>query len=110
MKMYISGPMSGQHDFNRATFRAAEATLREYGFDDIINPADIEGDDWGMCMRQAIKKLVDADGVTLLPGWDKSTGACIEAQIAQWLNIPRFYFDPSCFSREEAARILAVLS
>ena len=51
----------------------------------VINPAEIEptGEKtWANCMKADIKALCDCCTVALLPGWEDSKGANIEARLA----------------------------
>jgi hypothetical protein len=106
MKIYISGPISGQPDFNTKAFKNAfEFIFKECELlptFEVINPLDIA--DWVInhfkevgiksppmwedFMRQDIKALVEVSCVYFLPGWEKSRGATIEHFIAQSLGIP----------------------
>ena len=61
---YISGPMTGLPDYNRAA---------------------IEGDPswtWQQWMREALRLQLHCDVVHMLPGWRKSRGARIERRLA----------------------------
>lgn len=89
--LYIAGPMTGYPEFNYPAFRAAEAQLRAAGYA-TLNPSDISdpGDPqpWDRCMRHALRMVLDADGLALLPGWAKSKGATLEVHVAQALLLP----------------------
>ena len=94
MIVYIAGPMSGLPDFNYPAFNAAEETLRAAGHHP-INPARHGDDhrapdwDWTDYMRRTIRDVTQADAIHLLPGWEKSRGAQLEATIAKALGLPR---------------------
>jgi len=102
MKIYIAGPMRGYPEFNYPTFHAAAAKLRAEGHE-VFSPAerDIErhgtdiskgnvtGDEsiaarqHGFNLRDALGDelawiCAHADCVALLPGWERSKGACAE--------------------------------
>ena len=81
---YVSGPMTGLPDYNRAAFIAKQAELE--GIDRrVLNPALIEGDEswtWGDWMREALRLQLYCDVVHMLPGWRKSRGARIERRLA----------------------------
>lgn len=95
MKVYVAGPMTGLPDFNRSAFHAAEKRLATLGHE-VLNPARLTPADlgldrepaWSDWMRAAIRILMDADAVCLLPGWMGSRGAYLEFQIADKLCIP----------------------
>jgi hypothetical protein len=81
----------GLPELNFPAFHQAAATLRAAGYD-AVNPAEINGDPkakWEDCMRQDIAQLVTCQGIVLLPGWEKSRGATIEARLAADLGIHR---------------------
>ncbi len=69
-----------------------------------VNPAEINGGadelvacaamtpvelkaHWQMCMRKDIAMLMTCDGIALLPGWDRSKGACLEKHNAVELGM-----------------------
>jgi len=79
--------MTGYPDLNFPMFHKHTATLRAAGFQ-VENPAEIcpdPGAKWEDCMRADIAKLVTCDAILLLPGWQKSRGANIEAGLAHAL-------------------------
>ena len=89
MKIYIAGPMTGLPDFNFPAFRDAAARLRGMGYE-VINPAELvpePGTPWLECMRIDIAALIHCDAICMLPGWEKSRGACLENAIAKGLNM-----------------------
>lgn len=91
MKAYISGPMSGLPNKNRAAFYAAEEELRARGYD-VVNPARVvlpEGVEktWFNYMKKDIADMVWCDEVFVLPGWDRSVGALLECRLAMQLGI-----------------------
>lgn len=91
MRIYIAGPMSGLPDLNFPAFHAAAAQLRASGYD-AVNPAEINADPnagWEDCMRADIAQLVTCKAIALLPGWEKSRGARLEAHIADQLGMHR---------------------
>jgi hypothetical protein len=88
-KVYISGPMTGYPEYNRPAFSAAADYLRDRGYEP-VNPAEVElgpGATWEQYMREDLKLLMDCEAVVLLPGWEKSRGATLEASIAGRLGM-----------------------
>lgn len=89
--IYISGPMTGLPDYNYPLFHGVAAALRRRSFA-VINPAEFFGGKADRTrneyMRESILRLMEADGVVLLPGWEKSQGALLEVAIAKELDIP----------------------
>lgn len=81
MRVYISGAITGTDDYIER-FEQAEQKLIEQGFD-VINPVRVNSglpkssthSDY-MHISFALIDLCDA--VYSMPGWKKSTGACME--------------------------------
>ncbi|WP_420114537.1 DUF4406 domain-containing protein [Pseudactinotalea sp.] len=91
--VYIAGPMSGLPDFNYPAFRAAEGELRRAGHEP-LNPADAEAlndtgvpQAWAWYMRHALGMVIRAEGIALLPGWERSRGATLEHLVALQLGM-----------------------
>lgn len=106
---YIAGPMRGVPRLNFPAFYEAEEGLRSLGYT-VLNPArmDILRDP-GLYHRldslsipdglpadkeiidrdvQAILTLVPGrDDIHMLPGWQKSKGACAEKALAEWIGL-----------------------
>ena len=89
-RIYIAGPMTGLPEFNYPAFHDAAAHLRALGYD-VVSPAEINAElaheGWLPCMRRDIAGLVRCDGIALLPGWNRSRGAQIEATLAISLGL-----------------------
>lgn len=94
-RIYIAGPMTGLPDFNYPAFHAAADTLTAAGYEAVspaTHTADVASGDvkpWDFYMRHALALLLTADGVALLPGWDRSRGARIEEELAGRLGMGR---------------------
>ena len=93
--LYIAGPMSGLPEFNYPAFNAAADELRAVGYD-VLNPVDAEKHNttgqpqaWDWYMRHALRMVLDADGLALLPGWRNSRGARLEVRVADSLLMQR---------------------
>lgn len=92
--LYLAGPMTGYPDFNYPAFNEAAERLREAGYE-VLNPVDNEAENdtgapqaWGWYLRRALKQVVDAEGVALLPGSQNSRGARLEKHVAEGLGMP----------------------
>lgn len=88
--LYVSGPVTGIEDDNRPAFEEAARRLRAAGFAARIPHEDIApGTDWIPAMRMSLMAiLAQADGLALLPGWERSKGACVEVYVARTLGMP----------------------
>jgi uncharacterized protein DUF4406 len=92
-KCYIAGPMSqfADQNFNYDAFNACAAELRAMGYG-VTNPAEnFEGKQdlsWETYLREGIRQVTLVDFVVLLPGWEFSSGANIEVQVAKALRLP----------------------
>lgn len=108
MKVYLAGPMRGYKDFNFPAFDAATAALREAGYE-VFNPAErdrtVHGDninasangDLADVPQFSLRNALGADlawicskaeGIVVLPGWEKSSGATAEVATARALSLP----------------------
>jgi len=111
MIIYIAGPMTGYPKHNFPAFYEAEAVLDSKGYD-TINPARMDeacGYDPATeptpeflqdAIRRDFEAICRAEGLALLPGWERSVGATAEAAIAKWRGIP-VYLYPSMVLLEE---------
>lgn len=92
-QVYIAGPMSGLPGYNYDAFDEAAEDWQEKGWA-VHNPASSFNRSleipYRLYMQAAIALLVQADAIAMLPGWEDSKGAKMEALIAQRLGLP-FY-------------------
>lgn len=97
-RIYISGPMTGKPDYNRAAFNIVAQRLRAlnlYAMNPVELNAHLKEPTWHACLRNDIKALVDCNVLVLLPGWEESAGARLEVHIAKQLGI--WVFEASAF-------------
>ena len=88
MRLYLSGKITGNENY-KEDFAAARAKLENSGYD-VCDPAgfDLPEDvSWADAMKYDIREMVRCDGVALLPSWEESKGACIEARLAKDLGM-----------------------
>ena len=89
-KMYLSGPISNVPGYNHDLFNGVATEFRMAGFE-VCNPAEFFDGDVTRSrkeyMRESFKYLLEADTVVLLPGWQNSEGAKIEAAMAAQLDL-----------------------
>src|SRR5690349_9675732 len=87
--LYISGPMAGYPNLNRAAFNEAANVLQRAGFR-TLNPLDNglpEGLPWSDYLRADVKMVCDATAIALLPNWEASRGARLEVATAHGLGM-----------------------
>lgn len=87
--VYIAGPMTGLPDFNFPAFHAAAAKLRAIGFE-VENPAENPAPScgtWLAYMRMAVVQVAKVDALVMLPGWEKSSGARVEFNLAVGMGL-----------------------
>lgn len=90
-KVYISGPMTGLPEHNTPAFRSAAEQLRakEYSVcnpaetDDILGPLSHE-----QYLRFDFERVLEADFLIALPGWENSLGATAEILVATRVGTP----------------------
>lgn len=93
MKIYLSGPVTENENYMEEFSKAEEAVQSLFNEKvEIINPAKIlhelpKSITWKECMSLCYKLLDMADTICMLPGWEKSTGACIEYGYAYAKNM-----------------------
>ena len=85
--IYIAGPITGIRNY-RDRFRRAEMDLEEDKFTP-LNPAMLpEGMRPEQYMRICLAMVDSADALILLPGWQNSRDAVIEAKYARYCGKP----------------------
>jgi hypothetical protein len=88
IRLYVSGRISGDPDY-LSKFMDAVYELVKAGYEDIINPCCYASadDDWNTAMRKTLSVMLTCGGVALLPDWEESRGAKIEARLAVNLGL-----------------------
>ena len=101
MTVYVAGPMTNHPQFNFPLFYRVAAELRAQGQDEVINPAELDSDyirnkalqslqgnpedldsttTWGEILARDVHNVADkCNAICLLPGWETSRGALLEA-------------------------------
>lgn len=117
-KIYIAGPMTGIPQFNFPAFAAAKASLEKWDTaHEFVSPTELDSEDsrtaalmnaegdpelyrtmtgetWGELLSRDVQVIADeVDGIVVLPGWEKSTGARLEAFVAMSAGKPVYDFD-----------------
>lgn len=109
MILYLSGPMTGYPDHNKALFADAAHWLRTWGDHKVISPAeldhnagvDLDGTGWEVDDEQYeqfidrdLDHLAQAEGIVFLPGWSRSGGAGREGEHALELGMKLYLWVP----------------
>lgn len=88
--IYISGPMTGYPDFNYPAFRNATRVLRFQGLE-VFDPSECFDGDQGLpketYMRKDIEAVLASTLVVTLDGWEQSSGARLEVEVAKACGI-----------------------
>lgn len=97
-RVYLSGPITGNADYIEDFDKAEKDAYELFGGRDcitVINPARLrfvmpDEADWNEYMKMCLEllDLVGSDGIIyMLPGWQKSPGACVEYGYARAKDI-----------------------
>lgn len=89
-RVYLSGPMTGYDELNKPAFHSLAERLRDMGYF-VINPADVpDGRTWNESVMADIREMLEfrPDALVMLPGWERSRGASLEAFVARIFGIP----------------------
>lgn len=88
MRIYISGPMTGYPDHNKAAFDEAAEYLRSLGHE-VVSPAELDhntgveldgtgwevsDDEYENFIDRDLVEVDSCDAIAFLPGWSKSGG------------------------------------
>ena len=89
--VYIAGPMTGLPNYNKSAFWMMEHVLKTTGCT-ILSPAHYTDEhpyEW--YMRKGLEMALQANTLVMLPGWDKSNGACLEYLVANTVGNQIYY-------------------
>lgn len=96
MKIYIAGQVTGIENDNRDEFNDAEYLLKmRHKGCEIINPISNVVDTTGLSDRQiwveymkiSVRQITECEVLATLEGWEKSSGAKIEVELAKRLGL-----------------------
>lgn len=107
MKIYVCGRMTGLPLHNFPAFDKQEGRLRRLGHE-VVNPANIDramGIDEYSTPAQTLEKmpamqeedlrqLLTCDAIFCMKGWEQSSGARCEHEVARWRGL-RFLYEES---------------
>ncbi len=96
-RVYISGPMTGYEGYNFPAFEVAATKLRHLNYS-VCSPAetseflgmDLQHEDY---MRFDFERVLEADFVAVLEGWEDSKGARAEIAMALHIGISCWPFE-----------------
>jgi len=114
---YIAGPMRGIENYNFRAFDEATRIIRSALGWTVLSPADHDRET-GMVteingviettpafsiekvMRWDLAAVAESSFIILLPGWETSTGAAQELQVARWCGVQPLLFTPATVGKE----------
>lgn len=102
-KIYLSGPMTGYPEHNYPLFHEVSKRLRAAGHE-VYSPAEYECEDQnnfplGDAMVEYANQIMRwADTIVMLSGWEKSTGALAEYQLARNARLTVIYLEVNPFT------------
>lgn len=91
--VYVSGPMTGYEEFNFPAFDEAAAVLRSLGYA-VCSPAETDlilgvgALSHAQYLRFDFQRVLEADFLVALTGWEKSLGAISEILVAVRIGTP----------------------
>ena len=90
--VYLSGPMTGLPDYNRAAFNLRAEAFRAAGYT-VNNPAEISvthgtSKSYGFYFKRALRMLLNSDVVYIFGDITQSKGALMEWDVAKMAEIP----------------------
>ena len=94
MKIYISGPITGQDPLDTERKFARAACIINRAGHIAVNPTDLpQGFTWETYMQiaGAIISSGELDAIYMMSGWKRSRGAVIEWTMARAMKIPIIY-------------------
>jgi len=110
MKVYLSGPITGKEDGNKAVFAGCKKALEQAGWEVITpydtNPPEQEAaeeanreagklytESYWKLLSKDVLTVSEVEGIIFLPEWEKSTGARVEAYIGLVRGLPIWDFE-----------------
>ena len=89
-KVYVSGPMTGKKENNFPAFDAATTRLQQLGYA-VCSPADTDKYLGQLTHEQYLRfdfeRILEADFLIALPGWEQSMGALSELLMAVRMDV-----------------------
>ena len=110
--LYLSGPMTGLPEYNYPAFREASKELRSRGFE-VFDPSECFDGDQTLpketYMREDIRAILECSIVVTLDGWENSSGARLEVEVAKACGIPQISYDELVMSDDNFLKQLGVI-
>lgn len=90
--VYLSGPMTGLPDYNRAAFNMRAEAFQALGYS-VNNPADISVTHWtdkayGFYFKRALRLMLESDVVYVFGDTSNSAGVQMELKVAEMAGMP----------------------
>ena len=90
--VYLSGPMTGLPDYNRAAFNLRAEAFRAAGYT-VNNPAEISvthetSKSYGFYFKRALRQLLNSDVLYVFGDITESKGALMELDVAKLAEMP----------------------
>lgn len=90
--VYLSGPMTGLPDYNRAAFNLRAEAFRAAGYT-VNNPAEISvahgtAKSYGFYFKRALRMMLNSDVVYVFGDITQSQGALMELNVAKMAEMP----------------------
>lgn len=121
MRVYLSGKMSGEPEFNFPAFRTATEDLRRRGYE-VISPVemdeeegftpdpskDLTPEEYSHFLARDVAAMAasEIEAIVVLAGWEQSGGAKAEVAFARALGLPVLRYPALNLVPEAPARIL----
>lgn len=88
LRVYVAGPMTGYEDLNRPAHAGESERLAALGHDPVSPAGWIDQtQDRARCLQQAFALLVGCDAISVLPGWEASSGTRAEVAMARAIGL-----------------------
>lgn len=90
--VYLSGPMTGLPDYNRAAFNLRAEAFKALGYS-VNNPADISvthgtEKSYGFYFKRALRLMLESDVVYVFGDTSNSAGVQMELKVAEMAGMP----------------------
>lgn len=108
----LAGDVVVQYEYNTLDLGSAHVPYRRFTDVEWVGEGEAgSNDSFAQCMRRDLAVVADGvDAVSFLPGWERSTGSKIEAQVARWCGRDIYEHDPFSYFRTADLEIVEALT